>query len=99
MTTYFARMLDAENGNEASYEFSGPPDLMNLTANDIVGVFFDDVDHTILDDHVDWELNAALKNPERRVVTAVGSLIPKKDTPPIPFLLMISDHNGQKGIE
>jgi hypothetical protein len=91
-------MLDAENGNEASYQFSGPPDLMKQVADDVIGVFFNEVDHEILGGHVDWELNGALNNRERGVVTAIGSLLPKEDTPPIPFLLMISDHNGQRAL-
>lgn len=96
MTTYYARILDAENGNEAGYEFEGPPDLMTRPADDIVGTFFDQADHMILDDHMDWELNGALNNRERRVVTGIGSLVPKKGTPPIPFLIMISDHTDRK---
>lgn len=97
MTTYYARILDAQNGNEAGYEFNGPPDLMQQAADDVVGAFFDEVDHAVLHDHIDWELNGALNNRERRVVTGIGSLIPKKEAPPIPFLLMISDHDGRKG--
>jgi hypothetical protein len=97
MTKYYARILDAENGNEAGYEFDGPPDLMGQAADDVIGTFFDQVDKLILEDHVDWELNGALNNRQRRVVTAIGSLIPKAGTPPIPFLLMISDHDGEKG--
>ncbi len=31
-----------------------------------------------------------MKNRDRGVVTAIGSLIPAKNDPPLPFLLMIS---------
>lgn len=96
MTTYYARILDAVNGGEAGYEFEAPADLMQRTGDEIVSVFFDDADHGIFDDHVDWELNAVMNNRERHVVTAVGSLFPKKSEPPIPFMLMISDHTALK---
>lgn len=96
MTTYYARILDAQNGNEAGYEFNGPPDLMQRAADDVVTVFFNEMDHVVLQDQADWELNGALNNKERGVVTGIGSLIPKREAPPIPFLLMISDHNGHK---
>jgi len=45
--------------------------------------------------YVDWELNDMMKNTERQVVPAIGSLIPKKHDPPTPLLLMISDHDNQ----
>jgi hypothetical protein len=94
MTTYFARVMDAQTGSEGNYKFDGPPDLMGRTADEIVNMFFDEVNHEVLHGHVDWELNAVMNNRERRVVTAIGSLIPRRDDPPIPFLLMISDHNS-----
>ncbi len=94
MITYFARIMDAETGSEAGYKFDGPPDLMSRTADEIVGAFFDELDREVLHDHLDWELNAVMNNRDRRVVTAIGSLIPEKNDPPIPFLLMISDHQA-----
>lgn len=95
MTTYFARMMDAQTGAEGGYKFDGPSDLMDHTSDEIVSVFFEAVDHEVLRDHVDWELNAVINNRQRHIVTAIGSLIPKKNEPPIPFLLMISDHNSR----
>lgn len=95
MTTYYARMLDAETGGEGAYEFEGPPTLMKKTADEIVGAFFDHVESKVLRQHVDWEINGVMKNKERGVVTAMGSLIPEKDEPSLPFLLMISDHTGK----
>ncbi len=94
MTSYYARIMDAKSGGEASYQFNAPDDLMQRTADEIVGTFFNEVDEKILCDHIDWELNGVMNNRDRRVVTAIGSLFPKKNEPPIPFLLMISDHDG-----
>lgn len=93
MTTYYARMLDAETGGEGSYKFEGVDDLMHRTADEIVSVFFDHVEDTILKQNADWELNGVMKNQERDVVVAMGTLIPKKDEAPRPFLLVVSSRD------
>lgn len=92
MATYYARMMDAETSGEGSYVFEGPADLMQRTADEIVNTFFDHVEKQVLKAHVDWEVNGVMKNRERKVVTAMGSLIPDKNDEPMPFLLLISDH-------
>jgi len=91
MATYYARMLDGETNGEGSYIFEGPDDLMGKTADEIVTVFFDHVDQEVLKTHADWEINGVMKNKDRGIVTAIGSLIPNKDDRPVPFLLLISD--------
>lgn len=93
MTTYYARILDGETGGEGAYSFEGPADLMSKTADEIVGIFFDQVEHEVLQSHADWELNAVMKSKERSVVTAMGNLIPHRNDPPLPFLLMISERS------
>lgn len=94
MATYYARMLAGEGSGEGSYVFDGPPDLMQRTADEIVGVFFDHVERDVLKTAADWEINGVMKNKERKIVTAIGSLIPEKNDAPMPFLLLISDQNG-----
>lgn len=91
MATFFARMMDAATGGEGRYRFEGPADLMSKTADEIVGAFFAYVEAEVLTNHADWEINGVMKNRERGVVTAMGSLIPEKNDPPMPFLLMISN--------
>lgn len=93
MTVYFARMLDAVTNGEGAYRFDGPADLMQKTADEIVAVFFHFVERDLLSTHADWEVNGIMKNKERGVVTAIGSLIPERGDPPLPFLLMISGQN------
>ncbi len=90
MATYHARMLDAETKGEGSYTFEGPDGLLAQPADEIVNVFFDHVEQEVLGTHADWEINAAMKNKDRGVVTAIGSLIPEKNDEPLPFLLLIS---------
>ncbi len=91
MATFYARMLDAATNGEGAYTFEGPEDLMKRTADEIVTTFFDYVEQDLLKTHADWEINGAMKNKERQIVTAIGSLIPEKSDPPMPFLLLISD--------
>ncbi|MDX2309003.1 MAG: hypothetical protein NW216_12240 [Hyphomicrobium sp.] len=91
MRTYYARMMDAATGGEGSYRFEGPEDLMKRTADEVVTVFFEAIGPKILESMVDWEVNGALKNRDRGIVTAMGALIPDRNEPDMPFLLMISD--------
>jgi hypothetical protein len=95
MATYYARLMDAETDGEGSYQFDGPGDLMGSTADEIVSMFFEKTQQEVLSHSADWELNGVMKNRDRGVVTAIGSLIPEKNDPPIPFLLMISNHNSR----
>lgn len=90
MASYQARMLDAETSGEGSYVFEGPDDLMQRTADEIVSVFFDHVEQEVLGRNADWEINGVMKNKERGIVTAIGSLIPERNDAPLPFLLLIA---------
>lgn len=94
MATYYAKLLDAETNGEGAYSFEGPPDLMRKTADEIVAAFFDHVEQNVLKDGADWEVNGVMKNKERGIVTAIGSLIPEKDDAPMPFLLLISSQRS-----
>ena len=95
MATYYARMLDAATNGEGAYTFEGPDDLLKKTADEIVTTFFDYVESDVLKTHADWEINGVMKNKERGIVTAIGSLIPEKNDAPMPFLLLISDVAAQ----
>lgn len=88
---YTARMMDAKTGGEGYYEFDSTQDLFKKPADEIVAAFFDHIEKDILKHASDWEMNSALKNRERRVVTAMGSLILDANEPPLPFLLMIAE--------
>lgn len=93
MSKYYARMLDAETGGEGLYQFEGAEDLMHRTADEIVSVFFEHVEDTVLKQHADWELNGVMKNGDRDVVVAMGSLIPQRNEPPLPFVLVVSNRS------
>lgn len=91
MATYTARMMSADGNGEGVYTFDADDKLMKKPADEIVQVFFDYVDQKVLKQHVDWELNGAIKNKELNVVTAMGSLEIEEGQPSLPFLLMIAN--------
>ncbi|MDX2263740.1 MAG: hypothetical protein NW215_02030 [Hyphomicrobiales bacterium] len=93
MRKYGARMLDAATGGEGSYTFHYDGDLFKETADEVIHQFFEHVDKTVFAHHVDYEINASFKNKERRVVTAIGSLIIVRGgkEEEMPFLLMVSE--------
>lgn len=88
---FYARMMDASTGGEGLYEFEGPDNLFSKTADEVVTAFFEHIEKDILKQHADWEINGVMKNKERKVVTAMGSLIPSVNDEPLPFLVMISE--------
>lgn len=91
MATFTARLLDAKSGNEGSYDFDGPDDLLSQTPVRVVRHFMEYIDKTVLpSQHMDYELNAALKNRERGIVTAMGDLHFEHGEDPAPFMLMIA---------
>ena len=75
MARYQARMLDSVSGAEGAYAFEHRDDLMSRPADDIVAAFFEFAEREVFTrDHVEYELNGALKNKELKTVVAIGSL-------------------------
>jgi hypothetical protein len=90
MARYTVRMMDADTGGEGRYGFEGADDLFARTPVQIVRAFMEHVDRDEFPhQHIEYELNAAFKNADKRVVTAMGQLI-LEHLPPIPFMLMIA---------
>ncbi len=91
MALFRARLIDSQSEGEDAFDFEAPEDLMNDTPVRVVRAFFGSGDPSrFRTKHQDWELNAAFKNRERRVVTCMGSWHLGGDTPPVPFLLLIA---------
>ena len=90
MAAYRARMIDSATGAEGSYDFEGPDELFAGTPVRIVRTFMKHVDKDLLPhQHVDYELNVALKHSDHAVITAIGALV-LEHTPTLPFMVMIS---------
>ena len=91
MATYRAWVTDADTGNEGVYDFEARGDLFDDTPVRIVRAFMEHVDRDVFPkEHVDYELNAAIKHGHHKVVTAMGTLILDKG-PGLPFTLFIAE--------
>lgn len=96
MTTYRARMMDAETGAEGVYDFEDGDDLICQTPVRIVRKFMEHVGKNLLPhNYVDYELNAAFRNDTAHVVTALGSLM-LAHGPAIPFAIMIAPKSADR---
>jgi hypothetical protein len=75
MARYQVRMLDSVSGGEGTYHFDHREDLMDRPADEIVAAFFEHADREVFSrDHVDYELNGAIKNKPLKTVVAIGAL-------------------------
>lgn len=84
-----ATMMDAAGDAEEVYEFTAEESLFDRSPIHIVKQFMEYVDHVELPgEHMGYELYSTLKNPDLKVVTAMGSLLLPHGA--IPFMVMIS---------
>ncbi|GAB4357907.1 MAG: hypothetical protein Kow0026_18510 [Oricola sp.] len=89
MATYTAIVVDGESGGEGRYDFEYDNDLLKLSPVKVVRTFMEVVDRDMLPaEHIDYELNAAMKNASGTIVTALGSLVRERDGA-VPFMMMI----------
>jgi hypothetical protein len=87
MTRYKATMMAYGEGGENTFEFLGPPRLMEQPADEVVEAFVTYMNgQGITDTPFRYELNGALKHGD--VLTAMGSLILKGRS--FPFIAMIA---------
>ena len=94
MTIYTAIVVDGDTGGEGRYDFEYDGDLMKHSPGTAVRTFMESVDRDVLPtEHVDYELNAAMKNTAGTIVTALGSLIRERDGA-VPFMMMIAEKQG-----
>ncbi|MCI5077588.1 hypothetical protein [Oricola sp.] len=90
MTTYTAIVVDGDTGGEGRYNFEYDGDLLKHSPATVLRTFWESVDRNVLlTEHVDYELNAAMKNATGTVVTALGAMLREHDGA-VPFMAMIS---------
>ncbi len=90
MANYRAIVIHPDTGGEGRYDFTGDDDLMTLSPVKVMRRFMEVVDKEILPaEQIDYELNAALKSENGKVVTAMGVLILESGFR-LPFVAMIS---------
>lgn len=89
MASYEAVLMHGVRGSEGRYRFEGPDDLMDRTPARVMRHFMEWVDANAGVGHVDYELNAAMKNDEAKIVTALGRMIFSENSTQ-PFVCMIA---------
>jgi hypothetical protein len=88
-TTYRADVMDADSGGNGSYRFEAASGLFGMPARDIVDTFMRSLTHyRETPAPLTYELDSAIKKPEKQIVMATGSITRERGS--IPFLLMIS---------
>ena len=86
-TRYKATLMAYGEGGENTFEFLGPPHLMDQPADEVVDAFINYMNgQGITDTPFRHELNGALKHGQ--VLTAMGSLLLKGRS--FPFIAMIA---------
>jgi len=84
---YKATLMAYGEGGENTFEFLGPPHLMEQPADEVVDAFITYMNaQGITDVPFRYELNGAVKHGE--VLTAMGSLLLKRKS--FPFVAMIA---------
>lgn len=88
MASYLAQLMHGDSGGAGEYRFDGDEGLLARTPATVVRAFMDHLNGTAQLGHVDYELNAAMKNRDKGVVTALGHFVLNGDE--VPFVLFIS---------
>ncbi|HLG86377.1 MAG TPA: hypothetical protein VKZ79_04190 [Alphaproteobacteria bacterium] len=84
-----AVIMDYAGDGENTYGFEAEDDLFQKPADEIVEAFMRYIDsRKVLNEPVRYELNAATRYPDRRLVSAMGTLL-LKDGARLPFIAMI----------
>jgi len=85
--SYKATLMAYGEGGENTFEFLGPPHLMDQPADEIVDAFINYMNSQgMTDTPFRYELNGAIKHGQ--VLTAMGSLLLKNRS--FPFIAMIA---------
>jgi len=89
MTKYLAVLMHGRRGTEGRYEFNANDTLLEETPVRIMRTFMDSVEAQSGLGHMDYEINAALKNEKQNIVTVIGE-IHFESGDHQPFVCMIS---------
>lgn len=74
MKTYTAVLMHGNREGEGRYSFEAPELLSQASPVRIMRAFMEHVEHHAHIGHIDYEINAAMKNREAGVVTVLGEL-------------------------
>jgi hypothetical protein len=89
MAQYTAVLMHGNRDAEGRHRFEADDDLMTHSPATVMRVFMEAMDATAGVGHIDYELNAAMKNRDSNIVTTLGSLV-FHDNNVQPFICMIA---------
>ncbi|MEL6435278.1 MAG: hypothetical protein AAFP99_00650 [Pseudomonadota bacterium] len=91
MANYRAIVIHPKTGGEGRYDFENKEGLMEKSPIKVMRRFMEFVDKKVLPaEHIDYELNAAMKSDNGKVVTAMGTMILESGAR-LPFVTLISE--------
>jgi len=89
MAKYLAVLMHGRRDSEGRYEFNASDALLEETPVRIMRTFMDSVEAQSGLGHMDYEINAALKNEKQNIVTVIGEILFESGDHQ-PFVCMIS---------
>jgi len=90
MKTFAAVVMHGKRAAENRYTFEAADDLLDQTPVRVMRAFADAVERRLSIGDIDYEINAAMKNAEHRVVTVLGEFHFENGGAQ-PFVCMISE--------
>ncbi|MEL6100618.1 MAG: hypothetical protein AAFV87_05465 [Pseudomonadota bacterium] len=90
MKTYHAVLMHGARGGEGRYDFEGDDDLLDRSPVKVMRACMDAIEERPDINHLDYVINAAMKNDEYRVVTVLGDIAFSEENHQ-PFVCMISE--------
>ena len=94
MTNFTAVIMHGTRDTEGRYAFEGPEDLLSKTPVRVMKTFMDYVEEHAHIGHIDYAINAAMKNDGAGIVTVLGELHFEHNSNQ-PFMCMISKDEQQ----
>ena len=88
MKTFHAVLMHGKRAGEGHYDFDAPELLSQASPVRVMRAFMEHVEENAHVGHIDYEINAAMKNKELGVVTVLGELHFANDSNQ-PFVCMI----------
>lgn len=90
MAKYKLEIMHGDRGGEGTYIFDAQDDLLSHSPMTVLKAAMTWLDAHAGVGHIDWEVHAALKNKEKRIVTSMGHLV-FHETDHQPYVVYITE--------
>ncbi|MEO0809665.1 MAG: hypothetical protein AAFW82_03305 [Pseudomonadota bacterium] len=92
MAKYIAIFMHGKRSGEGRYEFDGDEKLLENTPVRIMRAFMKHIENQFAIGHIDYQINAAIKNQQQEIVTVIGEIMFESGDHQ-PFMCMISHYD------